>query len=112
MLAVAAADAAVRIYQGQFYTNLFPLAVNDFLFAVGDGLGRDGTMFFADQAVGAFGVRDAAAAVDERGAQDLGLLFFQREVGDGAGGADLAAEVAGIGAITQAGDQQRRPQPF
>ena len=73
---------------------------------------RDGAMLFADHAVTSVGIRQASSYVEGGQPDACVMLLFQRKLGDGAGGADLPAEVAHIIAISDGGDEHRRPQAF
>ena len=76
-----------------------------------DGLIRDRTMLFTDDAVGFTGKGETVIPVEYGFADYFPLLRFYRQVRDGTGRADLAAEGAVVFAIAEAGNDQRGIDP-
>ena len=69
----------------------------------------NGAVFFADHAVASVSIRQAASYVKGRQPDACGVLLFQCQLSDGAGWTDLPAEVAHIIAVSDGGDEHRRP---
>ena len=74
-----------------------------------DGLLGQGADFLADDAGLAFAPGDAAGDINGCAADDGGLLLLQAQLGDRAGRADLAAGIAGVLTLADAGDEHRSP---
>ena len=117
----AAADAEVGDDEG--FVEHYHLAENVLgLFVVGlNRFGRHRADLFADHAGDLVGPGEAAAGVDEGGAQahrplftvaPLPQLLGDADTADGAGGADFGAEVALELAVGDAEIHHRRPQRF
>ena len=69
-------------------------------------------MLFANQAVGAFSIGDAAGAVNGGGAQGRVLFDLKVEPRNGPRGTDLAAEIAGMGTVAHTGHQPWSIKPL
>src|SRR5262249_31779315 len=119
VLADAAADALDRVDVGALELHRGPPAVGDLHVAGEDRLGADRADLLADHATGVHRPGEAAALVVERRAgldRPLRLewadaqLLGDRDLADGARGADLAAERAVELAPAHLGDHDRRPE--
>ena len=77
-----------------------------------DGLFRNRTVLFTDDAVSPAGKGETMIPVKDGFADNLPPFCFNWQAGDGTGGTDLAAEGAVVFAIAEAGNDQRGVDTF